>query len=72
MLLEAALEQVDAAGAKSVLEATPQAHTLYSKFGWRDVDTIVSDLANYDCRAQHKQVTTVMVRDAQGPLGSPT
>jgi len=63
-LLRAGLERVDAVGAKSFLEATPQARPLYSKFGWRDIDVIFSDLEQYGCDIQRKQVTSVMVRDA--------
>lgn len=57
-LLEAGIGEVDVVGAKSFLEATPQAHSLYLKYGWRDLDFIVSDLAKYDCGAQHEQITT--------------
>ncbi|KAL2055700.1 hypothetical protein ABVK25_003944 [Lepraria finkii] len=45
-LLKAGLEKVDAEGRKVFLEATPQGHPLYIKFGWIDVDKMAFDLKN--------------------------
>lgn len=65
MLLRSGLEKTDAEGAKIFLEATPQGHSLYEKFGWKGVDAIVFDLGKYGCATDMVQVTTCMMREVQ-------
>lgn len=64
MLLQSGLEKIDAEGAKTWLEATPQGQPVYAKFGWKAVDEIVVDLEKYGC-GKWVQRITVMERAAQ-------
>ena len=61
-LLKAGLAKVDAEDRKAFLEATPQGHGLYIKFGWKDVDEMAFDLRKYGFQA-HVQKTTCMMRE---------
>ncbi|KAF6237437.1 hypothetical protein HO173_004327 [Letharia columbiana] len=63
-LLQSGLKKIDAEGAKTWLEATPQGQSLYAKFGWKVVDEIIFDLEKYGC-GEWVQRTTVMNRKAQ-------
>lgn len=63
-LLQSGLEKIDAEGAKSWLEATPQGQPLYAKFDWKVVDEIVLDLEKYGY-GEWVQRITVMGRAAQ-------
>ena len=65
-LLEHGLKQVDAVGARAFLEATPQGHPIYERFGWRDVDEIVFELDKYG--GEGVQITTCMQRPAHGHM----
>lgn len=62
LLLRTGLEKVDADGKRAWLEASPQGHSLYHKFGWKDVDEIAIDLGKYGC-AEQVQITTCMRRE---------
>lgn len=64
MLLQSGLEKIDAKGAKTWLEATPQGQSVYAKFGWRVIDEIVFDLEKYGC-GEWVQRIAVMERAAQ-------
>lgn len=64
LLLRSGLEKIDAEGAKTWLEATPQGQSLYAKFGWNVVDELVFDLEKYGC-GEWVQRITVMERAAQ-------
>lgn len=64
MLLQSGLEKIDAEGAKTFLEATPQGQPVYTKFGWKIVDHIDFDLEKYGC-GERVQRITVMGRAAQ-------
>ncbi|KAK0509042.1 hypothetical protein JMJ35_008413 [Cladonia borealis] len=62
-LLQWSLEKVDADGRRVFLEATPQGHSLYAKFGWKDVDEMVFDLNAFGFNG-HVQKIICMMRDA--------
>ena len=62
-LLQWGLEKVDADRKRVFLEATPQGHSLYAKFGWKDVDEMVFDLKDFGFNG-HVQKIICMMRDA--------
>lgn len=62
-LIKSGLEIVDAAGARTELEATPQGKLVYERYGFREVDEIIFELEGYG--SEGRQVTTCMMRDAQ-------
>ena len=47
LLLSYALKEVDSAGAKAFLKATPQGRPVYKRHGWQEVDALVYDLAKH-------------------------
>ena len=62
-LLRWGLEKIAADGRRVFLEATPQGHSLYAKFGWKDVDEMVFDLNAFGFNG-HVQKIICMMRDA--------
>ena len=60
------LEMVDHALARVYLEATPQGKPIYEKYGWKEVDRVVSEVPIEDGVYQH--ITTCMMREPRGPV----
>ncbi|KKK21143.1 hypothetical protein ARAM_006525 [Aspergillus rambellii] len=61
VILNWGIQQADASGAKIFLESSPQAHRLYTKYGWRDIDQSMINLGHFGGKGLYP--LTIMVRD---------
>lgn len=63
MMLENALKQVDAAGLKAIVMATPAGLRLYEKHGFVIVQTLVQDFSKYGTEVPY--INHFLIREPQ-------
>ncbi|KAK4692536.1 hypothetical protein P7C71_g4688, partial [Lecanoromycetidae sp. Uapishka_2] len=64
LLLDEGLAHADKDNAKAYLEASPAGVKLYRKYGWREVDEVLTDLEMYGGSGLHSEIC--MMREPGG------